>query len=672
MKTYYKNTIGKKSNTFQSNIKKSMFALAIMLLNIFAYTANAQEVTRQLPKFWLGVSSAANFNFYSGTSQRLNADVIAPTAFHKGNGLAPFASILAEYRPNPVLGFMLNVGYDGRGSSFKDVIAPCNCPSSLKTNLSYITIEPGIRLSPFSNGFHLFLAGRIALLHSNSFYYTQKQTPKTDYNSVQGTFSETNKTIFSGSVGMGYDIPLSSPADRTQSLLTPFISYHPYFGQAPRKIESWSIQTLRAGIALKFGRGPAVAILENPIKKDEEVKVVVPVVGASHDIVFAVRAPLLVPAKRKISESFPLRNYVFFNDGSSDIPNRYVKLNTKQGTEFREAQLQEFEPKDLSGRSNRQMNVYHNILNILGDRMRTNPSANITLIGASAGNGPELGKEYAESIKLYLVNTFGIAANRITTMGRNQPIIPSEHSESQSEIELLREGDRRVDIVSNSSDLMVPLHIKAVLTDPMDARIIFKADAIKGETLQSWTVKIKDEKGVVHNYGPYTKPLESISAKEILGDKSSGNYNVTLIGKTKENVEVRKDTTLHLERVEAPEAESLRYSILFDFNKGETVATYETFIKESIVPLVTNNSTVIIHGHTDVIGSEEYNMKLSLERANDALDLLKTAINRAGKTGVKYELYGFGEDNKTAPFDNSLPEERFYNRTVIIDVIPAK
>jgi len=63
---------------------------------------------------------------------------------------------------------------------------------------------------------------------------------------------------------------------------------------------------------------------------------------------------------------------------------------------------------------------------------------------------------------------------------------------------------------------------------------------------------------------------------------------------------------------------------------------------------------------------------LSLERANDALDLLKTAINRAGKTGVKYELYGFGEDNKTAPFDNSLPEERFYNRTVIIDVIPAK
>jgi hypothetical protein len=30
---------------------------------------------------------------------------------------------------------------------------------------------------------------------------------------------------------------------------------------------------------------------------------------------------------------------------------------------------------------------------------------------------------------------------------------------------------------------------------------------------------------------------------------------------------------------------------------------------------------------------------------------------------------GYGEEQAFAPFENSLPEERFYNRCVIIDVV---
>lgn len=37
---------------------------------------------------------------------------------------------------------------------------------------------------------------------------------------------------------------------------------------------------------------------------------------------------------------------------------------------------------------------------------------------------------------------------------------------------------------------------------------------------------------------------------------------------------------------------------------------------------------------------------------------------------VKFEVYGFGGDQKVNPFENKFPEERFYNRTVIIDIIP--
>jgi hypothetical protein len=36
-----------------------------------------------------------------------------------------------------------------------------------------------------------------------------------------------------------------------------------------------------------------------------------------------------------------------------------------------------------------------------------------------------------------------------------------------------------------------------------------------------------------------------------------------------------------------------------------------------------------------------------------------------------FEVYGFGESEAFAPFGNTLPEERFYNRCVIIDIFPT-
>ena len=51
---------------------------------------------------------------------------------------------------------MLNVAYDNRGGKFDDVMAPCNCPATLSTNISYIAIEPSLRLAPFGSSFYIF------------------------------------------------------------------------------------------------------------------------------------------------------------------------------------------------------------------------------------------------------------------------------------------------------------------------------------------------------------------------------------------------------------------------------------------------------------------------------------------------------------------------------------
>jgi outer membrane protein OmpA-like peptidoglycan-associated protein len=317
----------------------------------------------------------------------------------------------------------------------------------------------------------------------------------------------------------------------------------------------------------------------------------------------------------------------------------------------------------------------------MGDRLRENAQSSITLSGASDKN-PAEGKLLAENIKQYLVNVFGINASRINTEGRDKPLIPSEQPGATKELALLREGDRRVDIVSTSPELLMqvggsaspflkPVQIKAIQQDPLDSHVIFNADGA-GDLLASWSVDVKDEDGTVQHYGPYTTDQASISGKTILGDRTQGNYGIVMRGKTKTGNLIKKESSVSLMKIAAPDQEGLRYSILFDFDKSKSIAAYEKFLTEVITPLIPENSTVIIHGHTDVIGDEKYNHTLSHERALGTQQILQKALSEKGKKGVKFETFGYGEEAGMAPFENGLPEERFYNRTVIIDIVPGR
>jgi outer membrane protein OmpA-like peptidoglycan-associated protein len=64
-----------------------------------------------------------------------------------------------------------------------------------------------------------------------------------------------------------------------------------------------------------------------------------------------------------------------------------------------------------------------------------------------------------------------------------------------------------------------------------------------------------------------------------------------------------------------------------------------------------------------------YNQHLSLARAND-VNIIENSLSKA-VIDVKFELNGFGENENESPFEKK-PEERSYNRTVIIDIVPTK
>ncbi len=654
---------------------KSLIFSALILTGIQA-PLQAQVAKFTQPTWWFGAAAGANFNFYRGTTQELNEDISVPAAFHHGKGVGLFLAPLVEYhRPNTRLGVMLQAGYDGRNGKFEQVLSPCNCTGDLSTRLHYITVEPSLRFAPFKSNFYLFGGPRLAFNLSKSFTYKQQELAGQEFtNNLYEDFSSTHKVLISMQIGAGYDIPINSQNNHIQYVLSPFVSFHPYFGQDPRSIETWTVTTLRVGAALKIGRGKAIPVAE-PVR--------VEVVVSDPLVQFSVNSPKNVPVERRVRETFPLRNYVFFDIGTTEISDRYVLLTKGQVKDFKEDQLEVFTPKRLTGRSTREMTVYYNVLNILGDRLGKNPSTTITLVGSSPEKGPEAGRAMAESVKGYLVSVFGIDPSRISIEGRDKPKIPSEQPGGTRELDLLRDGDRRVSIESSSPALLMefqsgpdaplkPVEIVAVQEAPLDSYVTFNVGGAK-EAFSSWSLEVRDEQGKVQYFGPYTQEKVSIPGKSILGARPEGDYKVTMIGKTNSGNTVKKVSSVHMVLWTPPKnEEGMRFSIIFEFNSSKAITMYDKYLTEIVTPKIPQGGTVIIHGHTDIIGDESNNLELSFARASEVRSIIESALSNAGRKDVIFEVYGFGEDQNLSPFENNYPEERFYNRTVLIDLIPRK
>jgi len=383
--------------------------------------------------------------------------------------------------------------------------------------------------------------------------------------------------------------------------------------------------------------------------------------------------------ERTIMETLPLRNYIFFDKESPAIPARYNQLTAGQASKFNEDQMQNTQSTDPNARSSRQMALYHNILNILGDRLRSNPTATITLVGSSAGEGDAKGEAMAKTVKDYLVNVFGISPARINIEGRDRPVVASRDENTTQQFALVDDEDRRVEIVSSSpaiempygdnSSMLKPAHLTTVNPDMFDTHVFFKAPGAD-TMLSSWSVSITDEKGRIQKYGPFTSNGENIPGKTIMGNSTGATYKIVITGTTNDGKTVTHADTMSLVCKSEPGTQGLRYSILFEFDKSKTAETYTNFLTKVVAPLITNGSTVVVHGHTDIVGQSQHNMDLSMQRAQEVTAILSDALNDAGKNMVTFQTYWFGSIDKYAPFSNTLPEDRFYNRTVIIDIIP--
>ncbi len=116
---------------------------------------------------------------------------------------------------------------------------------------------------------------------------------------------------------------------------------------------------------------------------------------------------------------------------------------------------------------------------------------------------------------------------------------------------------------------------------------------------------------------------------------------------------------------------TLSGDVLFDFDswevKPEAGATLEKLAR-GIRELGWRR--VVIEGHTDSLGSDEYNLELSRKRA---IAIKEWFLTESGLDGVEYETVGYGESRPIAPNTNpdgsDNPEGRAKNRRVEIRIL---
>jgi outer membrane protein OmpA-like peptidoglycan-associated protein len=99
----------------------------------------------------------------------------------------------------------------------------------------------------------------------------------------------------------------------------------------------------------------------------------------------------------------------------------------------------------------------------------------------------------------------------------------------------------------------------------------------------------------------------------------------------------------------------------FAFNSAELTDEGRATLDETTETLKKLNWIEgVVEGHTDSVGSDEFNMKLSERRAQSVADYLRGK----GIAGARFETVGLGESQPIA--DNDTEEGRAKNRRVVL------
>lgn len=376
----------------------------------------------------------------------------------------------------------------------------------------------------------------------------------------------------------------------------------------------------------------------------------------------------VVIREKKTVELFALLPMVFFDEGSASFASRYVLFDSPSQTDG-------FSEDTITST----LNGYYNYLNCLGLRMRKNPSVKVTLVGCNAMNVPaekslELSRNRAELIKKYLVDIWGIDAARLPVEARNLP----ENSTLATTVEGIEEN-RRVECKSDDWEIIKPIKREETILRPDQPTVRFsmknglRLENIASRELvishngQEWA-RIKEPGSLTDSVSPEWNwrsmanklPTDEtdMTVQLFVTDKS-GRVVPSNIANTGTRQFSIADVVA--ERLSDKTRENYNL-ILFKYNSSEMGKWNSKILEEYVYDRIKPSSDVTVNGYTDILGTDDYNKKLSQNRA----DATKRVIQQKTSKYKTLQSVGYG---KTQPlYPNEVPEGRYYNRTVQVVV----
>lgn len=626
-----------------------------------------------------GVFGAVNYNLHRADFRALPGVPSCCPLFENGNGIAGSAGVLYETPLSPGMALQLRAGlFAGNAALTARQYEPVIIDGRETGGVFEHTVEARFFSVAFEPLVRIRLAGELSLLaggHAGFVpggSYSQKEEIVEPVD--RGVFTDTGtrrRNENSGSLpdaspfeaalvaGVGYALPLN----RTGTLhLVPEVMYTFGLTDVVRGL-SWQVNTLRAGVSVVLTHAATPAIVAPPPVVAPPVTPpppAPPALSAQVDAVGLLNGRE-VPAALRIEEfvstqMYPLLNYIFFDEGTPALPDRYQLLTGPEAERFRVED-------NVGGEA---VDVYHHLLNIVGRRLREHPGATLTLTGCNADVGPEknnvaLSRSRAEQVRRYLTSVWGIDSTRLKTEVRNLPATPSNPRDADGVVE-----NRRVELRSSDERILAPIVLNDTIRMVEPPVIRFRPTVTAAAGTRSWTVTLASTGGAVQRWNGTGVPDTACdwqTADAVTTVRSDLRYSVRVedatgrqVAPPEKTVPVEYISVGHKRQEGLLDKELSVYRlILFDFDRADITGANQRII--DFIRQRTNEAADIhIAGSTDRIGDAGRNRELSAARAQAAAQALGLESTTDG-TGASVLLY-----------DNNLPEGRFYSRTVTIRV----
>lgn len=485
-------------------------------------------------------------------------------------------------------------------------------------------------------------------------------------NDNSGDIDNVNRINLGLRLGLSYELPMSV----TRSLkLVPelFYSYWLIPAVSERK---WNIHHIDFGVSVKYTEPPPPPPPPVPPLPPPMPKPILP--GDPPELLATIKA-VEVDSTQKESPNFsvrledftslslrPLLNFIFFDNNSSEIPQRYSKLSPDKAESFT---LKSIGTSDA-------LETYYHVLNIIGRRLVDNPQVEIDLVGNNANideekNNRELSMARANAVKQYFTDVWKIDEKRITVTARNLPKEATDSDEEGADDE-----NRRVEIHSNSPVLSEPVITGDTIRVLSNTIIRFYPQSNAEAGIKNWKLIIRQNNRDIKEFNgtgelppsiDWVLQNEDPNAPHKAGNLSYSFFvydNINQSYETKVQRIPMEQLTVDRKRLERREDKEFEYYrlILFDYASSNLKLEHRNvvdYIKDRITPF----STVVVTGYTDRIGKDEVNKRISTQRANAVAKRLSVPLASVKGVGESALLYG-----------NELPEARFYCRTVTITI----